>query len=691
MPSTRRQPSDELTVLGACPHDCPDTCALVTTVRDGRAVSVRGAVDHPITSGFLCAKVNNYQRRTHHRDRILHPLRRVGPKGEGAFEEVSWTEALSRIAEGLRHVVDEHGPESVLPYSYAGTMGMLQRESMSKRFFHRLGASLLDRTICASAGTAGWNEVYGDLDGPGPDEIEGVKLFWLWGTNTLTSNSHLWPGIKVARDNGARVVCIDPLLTRTAQASDRHVPLNPGTDAALAFGLISVLVDQGLVDTDFVTENTVGWDRLADTVRRDWSVERASAITGIPTSVITELAIEYGTTQPSLLRLNYGMQRHAGGASAVRAASLLPAITGAWKYRGGGALLSTSGAFAADRSHLQRSDWIRPGTRTINMNQLGEALTQPDAGTGGPPVKALVVYNSNPVIVAPDSSRVREGMQREDLLTVVIEQFPTDTAAYADWVLPATTQLEHWDLHTAYGHHYLTLNNPAIDPLGESAPNTEIFRRLAQEMGFDEPDFTDSDEELIEQSLQAMQVDQHTREALREQGWVRIGEPGRRHREFNALTTPSGRIELARSGPTGSPLPEVPGYVPPREAGPPESTRGLTLLTPPEHSLMNSSFANMERQAKAAGEQTVWIHPDDAADRGIEEADLVEVANARGGFIARAQLTERTFPGTVAAFGLRWAGPEDRRTLNDTTSQELTDAGAGATFYDTAVEIIVVS
>lgn len=677
----------ESTVIGACPHDCPDTCAIVTTVRDGRAISVRGAGEHPVTSGFLCAKVNDYQKRTYHRDRILYPLKRVGPKGTHEFQRVTWAQALSGIAEQLQGIIAEHGAESILPYSYAGTMGLLQRESMSMRFFHRLGASQLARTICSSAGAAGWSEVYGDLDGPGPDELEDIDLFWLWGTNTLTSNSHLWPAIRTARERGARVVCIDPLTTRTAKASDTHVAVRPGSDAALAFGVIRVLIDHDLVDHGFLHDHCVGWETLSDMIRRDWTLERVSSITGVAPPTITDFAIEYGSTRASLVRLNYGMQRHAGGASAVRAVSLLPAITGSWRQRGGGALLSTSGAFGVDMSHLQRTDWIHPGTRTINMNRLADALTSPDGGSGGPPIHALVVYNSNPAIVAPDSSKVRQGLQREDLLTVVIEQFPTDTVAYADWVLPATTQLEHWDVHTAYGHHFASVNTPAIEPLGEAVPNTEIFRRLAAAMGFDEPDFRDTDADLVDQSLDAMALDASQRALLRDTGWVRIAHPGRRRREFGALSTPSGRIELVRSADTGSPLSAVPEYVPPREADPTRTAGGLTLLTPPEHSLMNSTFANLDRQAAAAGEQSVWIHPDDAAERGIVDGDRVEVANARGAFAARAQVTERTGVGTAAAFGLRWALPQDRRTVNDTTSQELTDAGAGATFYDTAVEI----
>lgn len=675
-----------LTVRGACPHDCPDTCAMVSTVVDGRVTRVSGDAQHPVTEGFLCAKVNRYHERTYHPDRVLCPLRRIGPKGEGLFERVSWETALSGIARDLARVIEEFGPQAVLPYSYAGTMGLLQRESMSARFFHRMGSSLLDRTICAAAGAAGWNSVYGDLSGPGPDELEDVRLFVLWGTNTLTSNSHLWPAIRRARHNGARVIVIDPLRTRTADAADLHVAPIPGTDAALAFGMMRALLDSELIDHDFVDAHTYGWEGLHHNLVTEWPVERASSVTGLPADLIVSLARDLAQTQPSLIRMNYGMQRHAGGASAIRAVCLLPTLTGSWRHPGGGALLSTSGAFEVNKSRLQRPDWIPPGTRTINMNRLGEALTTTDAGTGGSPIAAVVVYNSNPVIVAPDSSLVRQGFLREDLTTVVIDHFTTDTAKYADWVLPATTQLEHWDVHTAYGHHFVTINTPAIEPLGESAPNTEIFRRLARQIGFDDPEFTDSDEELVDQALASIGARKVDRADLIETGWVRISAKGHRNRNWGELTTPSGLIELCASVPHESPLDPTPQYVPARRADVSQRANdGLVLLSPPEHHLMNSSFANLPRHRRAIGEQTLWVHPEDAIAREILDGDMVEARNDRGAFRARVHITDRTLPGTVAAFGLRWASTDDRRTINDTTSMDLTDAGAGATFYDTTV------
>lgn len=675
-------------VRGACPHDCPDTCAMLVQVTDGRAIKVQGDPDHPVTQGFLCTKVNRYIERSYHPERVLKPLRRVGKKGAGDFEEATWEEALDDIATRLRGIVDEFGGEAVLPYSYAGTMGLVQSSSMDRRFFHRIGASLLARTICAAAGTEGWRHTYGDRMGPSPTEAEHARLVLLWGTNTLTSNPHLWPALRRARENGARLIAIDPIRTRTAAQCDEHVPIRPGTDAALALGIMHVLFRDDLHNADYLESHTVGWRALEER-SVEWTPERVSSITGIPTATIERLAHLYGTTSPSLIRLNYGLQRHAGGGMAVRAIAVLPAITGAWTELGGGATLSTSGAFRFDYPALERPDWIPPGTRTINMIRLGEALTQSDAGVGGPPVKALVVYNSNPAAVAPDLTKVRAGLERENLFTVVLEHFQTDTADYADWILPATTQLEHWDIHFAYGHLYVTLNQPSIEPLGESLPNSEIFRRLAARMGLDDPAFGDSDKELIRQALDLDEptLEGITFEKLVEKGYMRLNlpDPFIPYGEAGSLRTPSGRIEIFSETLEAMGFDGLPCYIAPEETG---GAYPLTLLSPPEHPLLNSTFANVPRLAAAAGRPTVLINELDAARRGIGDGSDTRIWNDRGDFVASAVVTDAVSPGVIASYGVRWAknSPEGK-TVNDTTSQRETDLGGGAVFYDNAVEI----
>jgi anaerobic selenocysteine-containing dehydrogenase len=684
-------------VRGACPHDCPDTCAMLVHVRDGRAVRVQGDPGHPVTQGFLCTKVNRYVERTYHADRLTVPLRRVGPKGEGRFEPATWDQALADIARRLNEIRSgPHGPQAILPYSYAGTMGLVQGSSMDRRFFHRIGASLLARTICSAAGSEAWKATYGDRMGPTPEEAEHAKLVLLWGTNTLTSNPHLWPALRRARERGARLIAIDPIRTRTAAQCDQWLPIRPGADAALALAMMHVAFRDAHADVGYLAAHSIGWEALRDRVLAEWSPARASSIVGLSEGDIEALAAEYAATRPSFIRLNYGLQRHAGGGMAVRTISLLPAVTGAWRDLGGGATLSTSGAFKMNNAALERPDWVLPGTRTINMVQLGDALTQPDAGVGGPPVQALVVYNSNPGAVAPDLRKVREGLRREDLFTVVLEHFRTDTADHADWVLPATTQLEHWDVHTTYGHVYVTLNQPSIEPVGESLPNSEIFRRLAARMGLDDPEFRDDDVALIRQALDSKhpRMEGVTFERLMEEGWVRMNLP----RDWRPYAdpkpnTPSGKIqilapELERLG-----LDPLPTYIPPAEGA--EAAPGhaaafpLMLLSPPEHPFMNSTFVNIPALERAAGPQAkLLLHPNEAAVRGIAGGDRVRTFNTRGDFWARAVVTEDVRPGVAVSYGVRWASRSDGgTTVNDTTSQALTDMGGGAVFYDNAVEV----
>ena len=661
---------------------------MLVTVDNGRAVRMAGDPDHPVTRGFLCTKVAKYVERTYHEGRLLYPQIRAGAKGEGTFRRATWDEALDVIATNLRRVIDEHGAEAILPYSYAGTMGLIQGEGMDRRFFHAIGASLLDRTICASAGTEAMNVTYGTRMGPDPEDVVHAKLIVLWGTNTLTANPHLWPFVREAKANGATTICIDPLRTRTAVACDEHIPIRPGTDAALALSMMHVLFRDGLEDRTYLEEMTVGWQDLRERVLADYAPERVAKVCRIPAERIESLARRYGTTRPTFIRLNYGLQRHGGGGSAVRAISLLPAVTGAWDDAGGGATLSTSGTFSGlDFATLHRRDLSPSGTRTINMSRLGEALTR----ISNPPVKAIVVYNSNPGAIAPDRENVLQGLRREDLFTVVLEHFQTDTADYADVLLPATTQLEHEDLHRAYGHTYLMFNARAIEPLGEALPNSEIFRRIAARMGIDEPALRASDGTMMRQLLRNMPF---TLEELRERAYIRLEIPSP-HRPFargTRLPTPSGRIQIDSPAAAAHGLDRLPEYVPPYESEErdPELVRRypLALISPPAHSFLNSTFVNVASLRRAAGKPTLEIHAEDATSRGIAHGARVSIFNDRGAFTAEAVITDRVRPGVVSAPSVWWAKlTEDRDNANHTTSQAVTDIGGGATFYDNQVDV----
>ncbi|HKS06399.1 MAG TPA: molybdopterin oxidoreductase family protein [Gemmatimonadaceae bacterium] len=684
------------TVRGACPHDCPDTCATIVTVEDGKATRIQGDPDHPVTQGFLCAKVNRYLERTYHPERLQHPLRRVGKKGEGTFERVSWDDALDDIATRLRATIDEHGAQSVLPYSYAGTMGYLQGESMDRRFFHRMGASKLDRTICSTAGGTGMRMTVGANIGADGESIPECDLVLLWGTNTLTSNPHLWPFVLRARENGATIICIDPIRTRTAEQCDEWIAIRPGTDAALALGIMHVLFAENLQDDDFIAKHTLGADKLRERAA-EWTIARTSETTGISADVIRSLAQRYGRAKNAFIRVNYGLQRHAGGGMAVRTIACLPAITGHWRRAGGGVQLSTSMNFRYNAGALHRYD-LGPDTRTINMIRLGDALTKPDAGVGGPPVKALVVYNSNPGAVAPDLAAVRRGLAREDLFTVVLEHFQTDTADWADYVLPATTQLEHWDVHLAYGHVYASLNRPAIKPIGEALPNTEIFRRLAARMGYNEPVFRDDDVALIKQALDTDHPRMRgvTFERLMENGWARLSVP-KPYAPFASgeFLTPSGKCEFYSERLAQMGMDPLPTYTPPYESVERDPALvakwPLTLISSPAHQFLNSTFVNVDKLRRPVGRPECIVHPDDAAPRGIRVGDEVEIRNDRGAFRAIARVEDGIRRGVVWAPSIWWTKlAPDGKNANETTSQRETDLGGGATFYDNQVEVSVV-
>jgi len=673
---------NSMTVRGACPHDCPDTCALKITVENGRVVRVQGDPEHPPTHGALCTKVSRYAERTYHDERVLHPLKRVGAKGSGQFVRVSWEEALGDIAARLAAIAARDA-QAIVPYSYAGTMGLLQGESMAARFFHRLGASLLDRTICASAGGDALAATYGGKLGMHLESFADSRLILIWGSNSIASNLHFWTFAQQAKRAGAKLVCIDPRRTETADKCHQHLAILPGTDGALALALMHELIANGWLDEDYIARHVDGFEALRERALA-WAPERAATVCGIEAQVIRDLARDYAMTKPAAIRLNYGMQRVHGGGNAVRLIALLPCLTGAWRQRGGGLLLSASGWFKAFRNSaaLERPDLLgtrRP--RSINMSTIGDDLLREGSPDFGPRIEALVVYNSNPVAVAPQSPKVVEGFKREDLFTVVLEQFMTDTADHADYVLPATTQLEHLDVHTSYGHTYVLMNQPAVAPLGEAKPNTQVFRELAARLGFDEPCFLDSDEQLAHQAFTA-DIDMA---ALREHGWLKLPLPELPFAD-GGFPTANGKVQVNVPG-LGAP-----DHVPNHESvlSAPELAQRypLAMISPPARHFLNSTFVNVRSLRSIEGQPLVEIHPVDAQARGIADGALVRVFNDRGSYRCAASISERARPGVVNGLGVWWRKlGVDGSNVNELTSQRLTDIGRAPTFYDCLVEV----
>ncbi len=669
-------------VRGACPHDCPDTCSLITEVKDGVATRVRGNPEHAHTAGALCAKVNKYTERTYHPERLLYPMKRVGKKGEGKFERVSWETVLNDIAEQLKKIA-ARDPQSIVPYSYAGTMGLAQAEGMAARFFNKLGASFLDRTICSSAGTEALVHTLGGKVGMKVEFFAESKLIIIWGSNSITSNLHFWRHVQEAKRLGARVWCIDPRKSETAEKCHEHIQLLPGTDAALALAIMHELINNDWLDHDYIAQHTLGWEKLKERACA-WNPERAAKVCGVPETQIVLLAKEYGEAaqrgEPVAIRLNYGMQRVRGGGNAVRAVVSLPALVGAWKHRAGGALLSSSGQFPVQRQALFRPDLLAGKTpRTINMVTIGDDLLRESSDEFGSKIEALIVYNSNPVAVAPDSSKVVQGFAREDLFTVVLEHFQTDTADYADYLLPATTQLEHWDVHLSYGHTDVLLNKPAIAPVGEAKPNTEIFRMLAKRMGYTEPCFTDDDETLCRAAFEG----QVNFDALLKDGFATLHIPDAPFAQ-GGFPTASGKCEF-ESKVYGIPD-HLPNYELPRANG----SYPLAMISPPARNFLNSTFVNVKSLRDMEGEPLLEISVRDAAARGISEGAIVKVFNDRGAYHCKAHITERARSGVVNGLGIWWRKLGLRGTnVNELTSQRLTDMGHGPVFYDCWVEVAI--
>ncbi|MBI2752598.1 MAG: molybdopterin oxidoreductase family protein [Betaproteobacteria bacterium] len=683
--------ADVKVVRTACPHDCPDTCGMLVSVKDGIAVKIQGDPSMPFTEGTLCTKVAYYLERTYAPDRVLYPLKRVGPKGRGEFKRIGWDEALDEIAARFKALASSpEGPETILPLSYAGTMGMVQYASMDRRFFHRLGASLLDRTLCSSAGKYGLKATLGGSVGMDPERFDEAKLIILWGSNPIVSNLHLWSRVQEAKRRGARVIAIDPYRSLSAEKCTQHVALLPGTDGALALGMMHVLIAENRIDRDYVERHALGFEQLAERVRRytpQWTAETC----GLAVDEVVQLALDYGSIKPAAIRLNYGMQRHAGGGIAARTIACLPALIGAWRDAAGGIVLTTSDFYGFDHAALERPDLLggrKP--RVINHSALGEALT-----VAQPPVRAVLVYNNNPVAVCPDSDKVVAGFARDDLFCVVMDSFLTDTADYADIVLPATTQLEHTDVHKSYGHLYVLANNPAIAPVGESLPNSEVFRRLAARMGFDEPCFRDSDEDICRTALRSANPRMRGLdwETVRESGWRRLAVP-ERFAPFaeGGFPTPSGKCEFHSTWLEQQGLDPLPYFNPPAESVASNAALArrfpLAFLSPPARNFLNSSFANLKRFRDGEGEPRLEMHSADAAARGIRDGDRVRVYNDRGAYTLRARVNDKPRRGVAVAPSVWWRKHSpDGRNANSVTSQRLADLGGAATFYDCLVEV----
>jgi molybdopterin guanine dinucleotide-containing S/N-oxide reductase-like protein len=713
-------------VHAACPHDCPDACGVLITVEDGRATKIQGDPRHPVTRGFLCAKVAKYLDRVYSPDRVLYPMRRIAPKsiaadatsaGQGVratqtWQRITWDEALDEIASRFRKIISEFGSEAILPYSYGGTLGALNGASMDRRFFHRLGASQLDRTICSAAGEAGLLSVLGVKLGTEPEQFIHSRYIIAWASNIHGNNVHLWPFIVEAQRRGAKLVVIDPYRTRTAACADWYLPINPGTDAALALSMMHVIIGENLHDADYVARYTLGFDELREKVKA-YPPERVAQWTGISVADIRKVAHEYATTRPAVIRLNYGVQRSERGGMATRAIVMLPCVTGSWKEVGGGLQMSTSGAFGLDNDVLKRPDLMtaalgRPA-RTVNMVELGKALNT----LTGPPVRALFVYNSNPAAVCPNHNEVVRGLKRPDLFTVVHEQFFTDTTDYADVVLPATTFFEHKDLQAAYGHYYLQVSDQAIEPLRECRANVEVFRALAERMGFNDECFRESVDEMIDSALASNNpwLEGISRERLEREPQVRLnfscqlpvagcqpgvtqsttqnaGEPFLPFAHGN-FRTPSGKAELYSEALKAQGLDPVADFTPPSESrhGQQGTTFPLELLARKADNFLNSSFSNLPSVQQMEEPDLLEMHATDARARGISQGDCVRVYNQRGDILLQARVDGAVRPGVVSA-KLNWAKlSAGLRNINVLTSEKLSDMGNSATFYSVLVEV----
>lgn len=693
---------------GACPHDCPDTCSMVFEVENGKLNSVKGNPDHPMTRGGLCVKLKDYEKRHYHPDRLLYPLRRTGPKGSGQFERITWDDALDEITTRWKAIIEEYGPQAIIPYSYLGHQGLVHGLNGGDAFFNKMGATVCERTFCGEGSCTAWLLTVGPTAGVDPESFIHSKYIVIWGCNSVSTNIHHWHIVKDAQKKGAKVVVIDPYRSRTAKEADWHIAPKPGTDGALAMAMMQVIIEEGLQDQDYVDNYTVGFAELAERVKTR-TPEWAAEITGIPAEDIRRFAREYATTQPAAIRLGVALERNYGGGQAIRAVTCLPALTGAWRHVGGGATQFPVWEHPYKFDVISRPDMIPEGTRVINAIQIGRALNgEMNLDT---PIKSMMCWNANPVTQAAETDKIVEGLMREDLFMVSAEHFLSDTASYADIVLPAAMGAEMEDMILSWGHLYLTYNEKCVDAPGEALPNNEIFRRLAARMGYEEDNFKWSDSECLENYVDwdSPACDGIDLNYMREHGFARLNvgtKDNRAPHKAGNFPTPSGKCHFMVEGATnfvaapfrqmyegfqpGEPIDSLPDYVPSREtpATNPELAEKypLNIISPKSHGFLNSCYGNIDEKIKGQGEQFVLISPVDADCRNIQNGDTVKVFNDRGGFEGKAQITDDVSAGIVVATLGYWR-QLNKGTVNCVSSAEFVDMGHAPTFTDNLVQV----
>jgi len=703
------------TFFGSCPHDCPDTCAMIYEVEDGKLVNVKGNKDHPVTRGTLCVKLKDFHDHHANPDRLMYPLRRVGAKGTGPnggnnFERISWDDAISEIGRRWRDIIEEYGAQAIMPYSYLGNMGLVQGINSGDPFFNRLGSTVNEKTFCTSGSSSAWLLTNGPTGGVDPESFVHSKYIVIWACNSISTNLHHWPFVLEAKKRGAKIVVVDAFRSRTAKGADWHICPRPGTDGALAMGVINSMIDQGLVDQDYVDNYTVGYPELKERAK-EFTPEYVESVTGVKAEDVVKFAREFATAQPSAIRIGVAIERSAGGAQASRAIYCIPALAGSWRHVGGGVLQLPLWEFPVDWAKAARPDWIKPGTRVVNNLRLGQALN--GEMKLDPPIKSLFVFCTNPMSQSPETNKIAEGLKREDLFTVVAEHFITDTAKYADIILPSAMAAEAEDMMWSWGHFYLTYNEKAIDPPGECKPTSEMWRLLAKEMGFDDPVFKMTDSELCAAYIQwnDPKMGGIDMDHFKQHGFFRINvgtADDRAPHVAGNFPTPSGKIEMllkdARNfvappframyegEQDGTLLDPLPGYQPVRESPQtnPELAKRypLNIISPKSHAFLNSCYANERHKIRIQGEQYVMISPKDAQARNIREGDPVRVANDRGAFEGVARVTDDVNPGIVVATLGYWRSlNRSDGSVNSISSDAWSNIGRAPTYSDTLVEV----